>query len=55
MRGYDLPMTFHYRLRVLSTTIKEVENFINLYHVDGVTSFMSLPMREFERAPSNRW
>ena len=55
MRGYDLPMSFHYRLKVLSTTIKEIENFINLYHVDGVTSFMSLPMIEFERAPSNRW
>lgn len=52
MRGYDPPMSFYYRIKVLSITIKEVENFINLYHVDGVTGFMSLPMIEFERAPS---
>jgi|GEM_PF-5086085 len=52
MRGYDIQLSFVYRLKVLSITIKEVENFINLFHVDGVTSFLSLPMIEFERAPS---
>lgn len=49
MRGYDPPLSYHYRLSVLSITIKEIENFINLFHVDGVASFLSLPMSEFER------
>lgn len=51
MRGYDIPGSLVYRLKVLSITIKEVESFINLYHVDGVTSFLSLPMEVFESAP----
>ncbi len=51
MRGYDIPGSLVYRLKVLSTTIKEIETFINLYHVDGVTSFLSLPMEVFESAP----
>ena len=51
MRGYDMPGSLVYRLKVLSITIKEIESFINLYHVDGVTSFLSLPMEVFESAP----
>ena len=51
MRGYDPPLSYHYRLSVLSITIKEIENFINLFHVDGITSFLSLPMSEFELNP----
>jgi hypothetical protein len=49
MRGFELSPSFYYRLKVLSITIKEIENFINIYHVDGVASFLSLPMSEFER------
>lgn len=49
MRGFELSLPFYYRLKVLSITIKEIENFINIYHVDGVASFLSLPMSEFER------
>ncbi len=51
MRGYLAKPSFAYRMRILSITIKEIENFINLYHVDGVTSFLSLPMEEFEKEP----
>jgi len=50
MRGYDIQLSYYYRLMVLSITIKEIENFINLFHVDGVTGFLSLPMNEFERS-----
>ncbi len=52
MKGYDIKRSFVYRMKLLSVTIKEIENFINLFHVDGVTSFLSLPMEEFEREPS---
>ncbi|MBO6794481.1 MAG: hypothetical protein JJ895_11265 [Balneolaceae bacterium] len=51
MKGYDIPGSLVYRLKVLSITIKEVEKFINIYHVDGVTGFLSLPMEVFESAP----
>lgn len=55
MDGYMAPKSLIIKLRLLSVTIKEIENFINIYHVDGVTSFLSLPMIEFERAPTMRY
>ena len=49
MRSFELSTQLYFRLKVLSITIKEIEKFINIYHVDGVSSFLSLPMNEFER------
>lgn len=51
MRGFLIKQSFAYRMRILSIIVKEIENHINLYHVDGVTSFLSLPMDLFEREP----
>lgn len=53
MLGYDIEMSFIYKANVLSATIKEIEKHINIYHVDGVTTFLSLPMEDFERSIRN--
>ena len=51
MRGFLVNQSYSIRMSILSIIIKEIENHINLYHVDGVTSFLSLPMNLFEREP----
>ena len=47
MFGRKIEKKIAAKLKVLSVIIIEIEKDINLLHVDGVTSFFSLPMRDF--------
>jgi hypothetical protein len=38
----------HYKRGILHAIINAIEEHINLLHVDGVTSFLSLPMNDFD-------
>ena len=48
MYAHKTDKMLHYQKGILSACINSVEKHINLLHVDGVTSFLSLPMNDFD-------
>lgn len=47
MYAHKTDKMLHYQKGILAACVTSLEKHINLLHVDGVTSFLSLPMQDF--------